>query len=146
MITKAFVDFNGIVVEKYDVTSRVDPHRVTAEYGNQGSDFKGVATEGFGWVNASYVYGLQIVNAHMKRALGAITEWDTFKKATEPEYALGDHGHIEKPVAKPLHPAAQPNTQPVGMYGSKTTTSKTSADPLLDAHKGPEPGSPHASG
>lgn len=46
MVTKAFVDFNGVVVEKYDVTRQVDPHRVTAEYGNQGSDFKGVATEG----------------------------------------------------------------------------------------------------
>ncbi|KAK3686947.1 alpha,alpha-trehalase nth1 [Vermiconidia calcicola] len=83
MCTKAFVDFNGVVVEKYDVTRQIDPHKVTAEYGNQGSDFKGVATEGFGWVNASYVYGLQIVNAHMKRALGAVTTWDTFKKMTE---------------------------------------------------------------
>ena len=46
MITKAFVDFNGVVVEKYDVTRPVDPHRVDAEYGNQGSDFKGVAREG----------------------------------------------------------------------------------------------------
>jgi alpha,alpha-trehalase len=46
MMTKAFVDFNGVVVEKYDVT-RVDaPHRVDAEYGNQGLDFKGVAKEG----------------------------------------------------------------------------------------------------
>ncbi|OQN98613.1 Neutral trehalase [Cryoendolithus antarcticus] len=147
MVTKAFVDFNGVVVEKYDVTQAVDPHRVTAEYGNQGSDFKGVATEGFGWVNASYVYGLQIVNAHMKRALGALTTWDTFKKATQPEYAFEDHGRVEKPVAtKPLHPDAQPDAQPVGMYGSKITAGKTSADPLLDAHKGPEPGSPHASG
>jgi alpha,alpha-trehalase len=47
MVTRAFVDFNGVVVEKYDVTSPSDPHRVTAEYGNQGSDFKGVATEGY---------------------------------------------------------------------------------------------------
>lgn len=46
MITKAFVDFNGVVVEKYDVTRPVDPHRVDAEYGNQGLDFKGVAKEG----------------------------------------------------------------------------------------------------
>ncbi len=37
----------------------------------------------FGWVNASYVYGLQIVNAHMKRALGACTPYETFSKATE---------------------------------------------------------------
>lgn len=47
MVTKAFVDFNGIVVEKYDVTRPIDPHKVEAEYGNQGSDFRGVAREGF---------------------------------------------------------------------------------------------------
>lgn len=46
MITKAFVDYNGVVVEKYDVTRPIDPHRVDAEYGNQGLDFKGVAKEG----------------------------------------------------------------------------------------------------
>lgn len=86
MVTKAFVDFNGVVVEKYDVTRPIDPHKVEAEYGNQGSDFKGVPREGFGWVNASYIYGLQLVNAHMKRALGACTTYDTFVKATE---ALG---------------------------------------------------------
>jgi len=86
MVTKAFVDFNGVVVEKYDVTRKIDPHRVEAEYGNQGADFKGVPREGFGWVNASYVYGLTLMSAHMKRALGALTTWDTFVKATE---ALG---------------------------------------------------------
>jgi alpha,alpha-trehalase len=46
MCTKAFVDFNGVVVEKYDVTQKVHPHKVEAEYGNQGGDFKGAATEG----------------------------------------------------------------------------------------------------
>lgn len=46
MMTKAFVDFNGVVVEKYDVTHLTAPHRVDAEYGNQGLDFKGVAKEG----------------------------------------------------------------------------------------------------
>lgn len=46
----------------------------------------------FGWVNASYVYGLQIVNAHMKRALGAVTPWDAFEKsmrAAEQHHANG---------------------------------------------------------
>jgi len=46
MITKAYYDYNGVVVEKYDVTRPIDPHRVDAEYGNQGLDFKGVAKEG----------------------------------------------------------------------------------------------------
>ncbi|KAJ6285459.1 trehalase-domain-containing protein [Bipolaris maydis] len=81
MVTKAFVDFNGVVVEKYDVTRKVDPHKVEAEYGNQGSDFKGVPREGFGWVNASYVYGLTLLSAHQRRALGALTDWDTYAKA-----------------------------------------------------------------
>ena len=43
---EAFVDFNGVVVEKYNVTRELDPHKVDAEYGNQGGDFKGVAREG----------------------------------------------------------------------------------------------------
>lgn len=46
MISKAFVDFNGVVVEKYDVTRPIDPHRVDAEYGNQGINFKGAPREG----------------------------------------------------------------------------------------------------
>jgi alpha,alpha-trehalase len=53
MVTKAFVDFNGVVVEKYDVTRKVDPHKVAAEYGNQGSDFKGVPREGYVSPNTS---------------------------------------------------------------------------------------------
>ncbi|KAI9932803.1 hypothetical protein ASPWEDRAFT_33761 [Aspergillus wentii DTO 134E9] len=90
MITKAFVDFNGVVVEKYDVTRPIDPHRVDAEYGNQGVDFKGVAREGFGWVNASYVYGLEILNAHMRRALGAITPYETYSNAIAAQDAKRD--------------------------------------------------------
>ncbi|RMJ22065.1 Neutral trehalase [Aspergillus sp. HF37] len=86
MITKAFVDFNGVVVEKYDVTRPIDPHRVDAEYGNQGVDFKGAPREGFGWVNASYVYGLDILNAHMRRALGAITPYETYSKAVASQH------------------------------------------------------------
>ncbi|RMD42379.1 hypothetical protein DV735_g2732, partial [Chaetothyriales sp. CBS 134920] len=89
MVTKAFVDFNGVVVEKYNVTRELDPHKVEAEYGNQGSDFKGVPREGFGWVNASYVYGLSFVPIAMKRALGTLTPWDLFAKATE--IRLHDH-------------------------------------------------------
>ncbi|OAA59075.1 neutral trehalase [Niveomyces insectorum RCEF 264] len=75
MILKAFYDFNGVVVEKYDVTQPVDPHRVDAEYGNQG----------FGWVNASYVYGLQIIRSHARTALGTMTPWDAFMAAVENE-------------------------------------------------------------
>ena len=37
----------------------------------------------FGWVNASYVYGLSFIPMHMKRALGTITPYETFARATE---------------------------------------------------------------
>jgi len=46
IITKAFVRFNGVVVENYYVTRPIDPHQVDAEYGNQGVDFKGAPREG----------------------------------------------------------------------------------------------------
>ncbi|KAM5513573.1 trehalase [Fusarium oxysporum f. sp. phaseoli] len=81
VIIKGFAEFNGTVVQKYDITRPLDPHRVDAEYGNQGLDFKGVATEGFGWVNASYVYGLQTITTHMRRALGTVTPYETLSRA-----------------------------------------------------------------
>jgi hypothetical protein len=37
----------------------------------------------FGWVNASYVYGMTLVPIHMRRALGILTSWEKFQKATE---------------------------------------------------------------
>ncbi|CCE64281.1 hypothetical protein TPHA_0H00710 [Tetrapisispora phaffii CBS 4417] len=89
MMTKAFVDYNGIVVEKYDVTRGIDPHKVDAEYGNQGADFKGVATEGFGWVNSSYILGLKYMNNYARRALGAcIAPSSFFKRLKDSEKKL----------------------------------------------------------
>lgn len=88
LMTLAFVDFNGIVVEKYDATSERQPHKVEAEYGNQGAGFKGVATEGFGWVNASYLVGLQNLDTLGKRALGMVTNpTDFFAKMNPTEMA-----------------------------------------------------------
>lgn len=46
----------------------------------------------FGWVNASYQYGLTIVNTHMKRALGTCTPWDTFSRAVEAGGEVRDGG------------------------------------------------------
>ena len=40
----------------------------------------------YGWVNASYVYGLQIVRAHARNALGTMTPWDAFIKAVEDDH------------------------------------------------------------
>lgn len=47
MITKVFVDYNGTVVEKYNVTQLESCcHRVGAEYGNQGLNFRYAPEEG----------------------------------------------------------------------------------------------------
>lgn len=80
MMTRAFVDYNGVVVEKYNVLKGAVAHRVDAEYGNQGADFKGVPTEGFGWVNASYMFGLTFLNLHAQRSIGALIPPDLFLK------------------------------------------------------------------
>ncbi|MCB0474783.1 MAG: trehalase [Flavobacteriaceae bacterium] len=59
MITKNAVDYNGTIPEKYDVVSA--SHKVFAEYGNVGTDFEYITREGFGWMNASYIYGLSLL-------------------------------------------------------------------------------------
>ena len=46
MVIKVFVDHNGTVVEKYTVTTLDAPHKVDAEYGNQGLDFRYAPQEG----------------------------------------------------------------------------------------------------
>ncbi|KAJ2598904.1 alpha,alpha-trehalase nth1 [Coemansia sp. RSA 1722] len=75
-ITQAFVDFNGVVPEKFDVVNMT--HRFQVEYGNVGVDFKHVPREGFGWMNASYQVGLTYLTTHMRRALGMLTPPDMF--------------------------------------------------------------------
>lgn len=85
MMIRAFVDYNGVVVEKYNVLKGAVPHKVDAEYGNQGADFKGVATEGFGWVNASFVFGLTFLNLHAQRSIGALVPPDEFLKSLKPD-------------------------------------------------------------
>ncbi|KAK4684481.1 alpha,alpha-trehalase, partial [Tremellales sp. Uapishka_1] len=71
MMTLSFVDFNGIVPEKFDAVEL--SHLVDAEYGNQGVDFKYVPREGFGWMNAAYQVGLNCLSTQMRRAVAACT-------------------------------------------------------------------------
>jgi len=59
MITKNAVDYNGTIPEKYDVVQAT--HKVFSEYGNVGTDFEYITQEGFGWMNASYQYGLSLL-------------------------------------------------------------------------------------
>ncbi|KAJ3120572.1 alpha,alpha-trehalase nth1 [Nowakowskiella sp. JEL0407] len=73
-ISKSFVDFNGVVPEKFDVVGMT--HKVNVEYGNVGADFKLVVREGFGWMNASFQVGLTYMNKTLLRALGTLTPPD----------------------------------------------------------------------
>ena len=45
-VTRTAADYNGTIVEKYDVTLPAGNHKVEAEYGNQGRDFRGLPREG----------------------------------------------------------------------------------------------------
>ncbi|KAG5337287.1 hypothetical protein C0989_009933 [Termitomyces sp. Mn162] len=76
MMTTAFVDFNGVVPEKFDAVKL--SHLVDAEYGNQGIDFKMVPREGFGWMNSAYQVGLTFMTSHMRRAVAACTSPEVF--------------------------------------------------------------------
>ena len=78
LITKNAVEYNGTIPEKFDLET--SSHKVFAEYGNVGTEFDYISKEGFGWVNASYQYGLQILNDHLKQELNSLTSpEDLFK-------------------------------------------------------------------
>ncbi|KAI0034747.1 alpha,alpha-trehalase-neutral trehalase [Vararia minispora EC-137] len=85
MMTTAFVDFNGVVPEKFDAVKL--SHLVDAEYGNQGIDFKMIPREGFGWMNAAYQVGLSFLTNHMRRAVAACTSPEVFFGRT----MMGEH-------------------------------------------------------
>ncbi|WFD36694.1 alpha,alpha-trehalase [Malassezia cuniculi] len=78
LMTTAFVDFNGVVPEKFDAVKL--SHLVNAEYGNQGTDYAYVPREGFGWMNASFQVGLTFVTDHMRRAIASCQHPDDFFK------------------------------------------------------------------
>lgn len=71
LITKNAVEYNGTIPEKFDL--EISSHKVFAEYGNVGTEFDYIAKEGFGWVNASYQLGLQILNNSLKLELNKMT-------------------------------------------------------------------------
>ena len=58
-IVKNAHDYNGMVPEKYNVVT--GSHEVFVEYGNVGTKFAYIATEGFGWMNASFEVGLKLI-------------------------------------------------------------------------------------
>jgi hypothetical protein len=81
-ISKSFVDFNGVVPEKFDIVSMT--HKVQVEYGNVGVDFKFVPREGFGWMNASFQVGLSYLTSQQRRALGTLSSPEVVFKVSKP--------------------------------------------------------------
>jgi alpha,alpha-trehalase len=71
MITKNAVDYNGTIPEKYDVVSAT--HKVFAEYGNVGTEFQYITKEGFGWMNASFQYGISLLHPSYVELLNKLT-------------------------------------------------------------------------
>ena len=71
MIVRNAADYNGTIPEKYDVVKAT--HLVFAEYGNVGTEFEYITTEGFGWMNASYQYGLTFLNDQLREELNQLT-------------------------------------------------------------------------
>jgi alpha,alpha-trehalase len=59
-IVKNARDYNGVIPEKYNVVT--GSHEVFVEYGNVGTKFAYIATEGFGWMNASYEVGMNFLS------------------------------------------------------------------------------------
>lgn len=74
MITKNAVDYNGTIPEKYDVVSAT--HKVFAEYGNVGTEFQYITKEGFGWMNASFQYGMSLLEDNLIDLLNKLTPPD----------------------------------------------------------------------
>jgi alpha,alpha-trehalase len=63
-------DYNGMIPEKYNVVT--GSHDVFVEYGNVGTKFSYIATEGFGWMNASFEVGLNFLSAAQLADLRAL--------------------------------------------------------------------------
>jgi alpha,alpha-trehalase len=59
-IVKNAHDHNGTIPEKYNVVT--GSHEVFVEYGNVGTKFSHIATEGFGWMNASFEVGMNFLS------------------------------------------------------------------------------------
>lgn len=85
----------------------------------------------------------------MKRALGAITDWDTYKKATGGEYLMED-GKLSEEADKTVRAAVRRAS--IIQAGKMTpildspNNEENGTSAVLDGHNGPHPSSEHASG
>ncbi len=84
MITKNASNYNGTIAEKYDVVNCT--HKIDTEYGNVGTNFKYIPDGGFGWMNASYQYGISILD---------IKYIELLNELKDPDYIFGkDYSHF----------------------------------------------------
>ena len=74
LMVKTVVDYNGLIPEKFNVNACT--HQVDVEYGNVGAHFKYVTDGGFGWTNASFKVGLQLLEPKYMEHLNALTDPD----------------------------------------------------------------------
>ncbi len=74
LITRNAVDYNGTIPEKFNLET--SSHKIFAEYGNVGTAFDYITEEGFGWMNASYQFGLSILRTDLKQELEELTDPD----------------------------------------------------------------------
>ena len=74
LITRNAVDYNGTIPEKFDLS--ISSHKIFAEYGNVGTEFNYITEEGFGWMNASYQFGLTLLNQELKEKLSNLIDPD----------------------------------------------------------------------
>lgn len=74
LITRNAVDYNGTIPEKFDLS--INSHKIFAEYGNVGTEFNYITEEGFGWMNASYQFGLTILEDDLKQKLSDLVDPD----------------------------------------------------------------------
>jgi alpha,alpha-trehalase len=67
--------YNGTVPEKFDLVKR--SHDVFAEYGNVGTKFEYITREGFGWTNASFEIGMNLLSGEAREQLNKLIppEW-----------------------------------------------------------------------
>jgi alpha,alpha-trehalase len=83
LIAESSANFHGTVPEKFDVVART--HRVFAEYGNVNTKFDYIATEGFGWMNASFLVGLNVLSpAQRDKLFDLVSTNDVFVNQTKP--------------------------------------------------------------
>lgn len=74
LMTKSAVEYNGTIPEKFDLAT--NSHKIFAEYGNVGTIFDYITEEGFGWMNASYQFGLSILDKKFIKNLNELADPD----------------------------------------------------------------------